>query len=199
MAAQILSRLNRTASKGLRRAGNRRLLVAISLVLIGSTVSAEVPGLPEEVTISPLNGGLGVGPAERVFTRSADADGGFATDRILVSPSPDSPAGALSIQSEPVPLGDRLRLRGRFRAGDRDGGVGAGLLGEPSDSWMIAGVLPSAAGWRVALWGSELATAVMAPDTAWTPSPGSWFMLEIEVERTPEGRVLRVQIGRAHV
>ena len=182
MNAQTLRRLTRFTLEGLKSAANRRSLIAVGFALLAGAVGAELPDQFDEQVISPVTRGLGVGPAERVFTLSRDVGGGLTTDRPLLPASSESPAGALSLQSEFVPAGDRLRLSGRLWAGKPDGGVGVGLVDEESDSWMVAGVLPSAVGWRVALWSSDLENAVVAPEAVWAPAPGSWFRIEIEAE-----------------
>ncbi len=146
----------------------------------------------EERTIPVAGQKLALAPTQEVFVREA-GDAGLTTERPLPVATLQAPAGALSIQPDAVPAGDTLRVLGRLWAGDADGAVGVGLVDVASDSWVVAGILPSDAGWRLALWRSGEDSAVLADSESWVPSPGSWFMIEIEAATDGDRRTWSVR------
>ena len=155
------------------------LLVLCFLLSFAVAAGAEKPSEYGERMISPSTRELGIAPAEKVFVRGAE-DAGLASSLTLPQATVEAPGGALSIQPDPIPASDVLTVRGRLRADEAGGAVGIGLAAESSGAWVVAGILPSAEGWRLALWRSGIERADIASTGSWTPAPGDWFMLEVE-------------------
>lgn len=170
-------------------------LVAVLLVLAGwfaaASRAAEAAG-PDERVIVPGSAALGPAPAEKIFGQRP-GDDGLTTDRPLPAATSGAASGALYLEPEAVPAGDRVRVRGRLRAADEDGAVGVALVEESASAWAVAGTLATADGHRLALWRSDLAEAVLAPAGSWAPASGEWFELEMELAATDDGFEWRVR------
>jgi hypothetical protein len=162
------------------------LLIFAGWLVVSPWAAAAGAAGPDERVILPASAALGPAPAEKIFG-DGPGDDGLTTVRPLPAATSGSPAGALYLEAEAVPVGDRIRVRGRLRADDGDGAMGVALVDDATGVWAVAGTLGSADGPRLALWRSDLDEAVLAPAGSWAPAPGEWFQLELELSASDDG------------
>jgi len=174
--------------------------VSGAFLLVGGTLSASSVGPPLPRQLRLQRGALQSAGA-RVFQLARGADGrlglgirarvgSVASGASARHPAPETGA----FQVWPVAGSGRgdFHLKGRLYAESADGLIGLAVV-TPKGEWYIAGTVPGRTGPVVDLSrSSEGWKTVSRAKSAFSPAPGRWFWVEVDVAVSKDAREWRV-------